>query len=137
MVKNKDESIVIKNEDYADLQKQHEFVDTLRSTNGIDYEKVQNEAQKLLQLRLTLQKQNRLSEYDTIGSKLYPNFAVRFPHFFKSIKTVESDRIEEAVSVMMTMFQNLVKVQNGELSHTAMREQFFEQDLASRYMKQK
>ncbi len=128
--------ITIKNEDLSTLKSQHEYIDkNLRSTSNKDYVKIQGEANRLFNLRELLESQNRLQHFDELGKRMFPDFYQQFPHFFKSIKDVESSRVDEMKNVMYMMFENLQKVQAGKLSHTEMREKVFEEDLAYRYMK--
>lgn len=131
------EKLIIKNDDFADLNKQHEFIDNLRSTNGIDYDSIQKQAEKLVDLRIKLENEGKLSQYDAIGNKLYPDFSRKFPNFFKSIKNVEKNRLDESKEIMYMILHNLSKVKNGEMTHTQMRNHVFENNLASRFVKKK
>jgi len=116
-----------------DPQKQHEFLDSLRSTDGIDYEKLRKEATQLVQLRLELESKKRRADYRKIGKERYPDFAKKFPQFFDAIRTVEKHRLNEFLGVMHNMLDKLVQVKKKILTHTDMRTELFERELASRY----
>lgn len=121
--------------DFADPRKQHEMIDALRSTDGIDYEKVRQDAIHLVNLRKELQKNRRIADYRKVGKERYPDFAKKFPAFFDSIRKVELDRLDEFIGVMHMMLTKMSQVKNKVLTHTEMRNQVFEQDLAHRYFK--
>jgi hypothetical protein len=120
-------------EQMADPQKQHEMVDALRTTEGIDYEKVREDATSLVALRKELQKTRKIADYRKIGKQKFPEFAKKFPNFFDSIRTVELNRLDEFTSVMHMMLTKMSDVKNNVLTHTEMRTQVFEKDLADRY----
>ena len=121
----------------ASAEEQHKVVDSYRSTDGIDYMQLRDEADALVVLRVNLQRENRLCDYDRIGGGMYPEFKRKFPNFFSSIKTVDMDRLEETVNIMHLILDKLDKVKSGEMTHTEMREQVFEKDLAERFVKAK
>jgi|SRR6478609_9972925 len=118
----------------ADPVKQHEYVDNnVRSTEGIDYDQLRNDALELVNLRKELESQKRMSEFRKVGKERYPYFAKKFPHFFDSIRTVEKNRLNEFLNVMHMMLDKLNQVKRNVLSHTEMRTEVFEKDLAHKY----
>lgn len=120
----------------ADPRKQHEYIDEkMRSTEGIDYDQLRRDALDLVNLRKTLEEQKRMSEFRHLGKERYPQFAKKFPHFFDSIRTVEKNRLNEFLNVMHMMLDKLNQVKENMLTHTEMRTQIFEKDLAHRYYK--
>lgn|SRR6478609_405570 len=122
-------------EQMADPKKQHEIVDSHRSTDGIDYEKVRRDAIALVALRKELQRNRRIADYRKVGKERCPEFAKKFPAFFDSIRTVELERLDEFEGVMHMMLSKISDVKNNVLTHTEMRNQVFENDLAGRYYK--
>lgn len=123
-------------ETVASLEKQHEMVDTqMRSTDGIDYAKVRQEAEELL----TKRRQGiKTAELQTVAARDYPYFSTKFPQFTKSItKDCSLSRLSEFTKVMHSLLDGLEKVQRGELSQTALRESLFEKELATRYLRPK
>lgn len=121
----------------ADPKKQHEFLDSFRSTDGIDYEQLRREATELVELRKSLEAKKKISEYRKIGKERYPNFAKKFPQFFESIRTCESNRLKEFLNVMHLMLSKLTLVKNNAMTHTEMRNEVFEKNLAHKYYKSK
>jgi hypothetical protein len=119
----------------SDPQKQHEIIDAHRSTDGIDYEQVRKDAVALIDLRKQLQRKKRIADYRKIAKEKYPDFIKKFPNFFDSIRTVEIERLNEFTSVMHMMLSKMSDVKNDILTHTEMRNQIFENDLAERYYK--
>jgi hypothetical protein len=117
-------------DDIANPKRQHEIVDSSRSTDGIDYKKVKEEADALVKLRIELQNKKRIADYRRIGKKRYPEFVKKFPAFFDSIRTVESDRLTEFTQVMHMMLNKMCQVKDNMISHTEMRNQVFEENLA-------
>jgi hypothetical protein len=119
--------------EFADPQKQHEMIDSLRSTDGIDYELLRKEAILLVDLRKEMEKKGKMSLFRKVGRETYPQFVSKFPKFFDAIRTVETSRLNEFLNVMHMMLTNLSLVKNNTMSHTEMRNRVFEQDLARKY----
>lgn len=124
-------------EELSDPQKQHEIIDSFRSTDGIDYEQLRQEATQLVALRRELERAGRKALFRKIGKEKYPNFAGRFPKFFDSIRLCETHRLNEFLNVMHMMLTKLSQVKNNVITHTEMRNEVFEKDLAHRYYKRK
>jgi hypothetical protein len=121
--------------DLGSLKQQHEYVDVnLRSTEDVDYYMtMRKNASLLLTLKKELEDRDRLDDFDMVGRRVCPMFAEKYPQFFNYIKKCEKHRVNEFRNVMEQMFTNLCQVAQGAQTHTEMREQFFEQDLARRY----
>ena len=107
------------------IEEQQKVIDNLRSTIGIDYTLVLSEANQILQKR---------RENKQFTATNYPNIA-KYPHFIKSLESVEYDRLDEFESVMLLMITKLIESQKGQVSLKQVREKIFEQDLASKYYK--
>ena len=131
------QSITMNNdaETIADAKNQHAQLDNLRSTDGIDYVQVKHQASELLKLRRRLLKADKMTLYDELGTRLYPEFASKFPQFFLNIKTCEKERLGEMEEIMHMLLDKLDSVKKGEMSHTEMREEIFEKKLAEKYLK--
>jgi len=121
----------------ASAEEQHKIVDNGRSTEGIDYLQLKQEADNLVTLRINLEREGRLSDYNSVGGTMYPDFCRKFPKFFENIKTVEFSRLNEVIEIMHMILDKLNRVKNGEMTHTEMRTQVFEKDLAERFVKSK
>ena len=124
-------------ESFQDPVKQHEMVDSIRSTDNIDYNQVRMEANGLVELRKELEKKKRMSDFRKIGKERYPFFVGKFPRFFDSIRTCEYHRLNEFVGVMEMLLTQLCKVKDSAMTHTEMRNQVFEKDLAAKYYRRK
>jgi len=124
-------------DDVADPYKQHEIVDSCRSTDGIDYTKVRLEATQLIALRLELERKHKMGDFRKMGKEKFPYFANKFPQFFESIRTCETHRLDEFSGVMNMMLSKLDQVKNNVMTHTEMRNQVFEKNLAGMYYKRK
>lgn len=124
-------------EELSNPQKQHEIIDSFRSTDGIDYEVLRQEATQLVGLRTELERAGRKAMFRKLGRERYPHFATRFPKFFDSIRLCETDRLNEFLNVMHMMLTKLSQVKNSVITHTEMRNEVFEKNLAQKYYKKK
>lgn len=124
-------------EELADPRKQHEVIDSFRSTDGIDYETLRQQATQLVALRIELERAGRKAMFRKLGKERYPQFATKFPKFFDAIRLCETHRLNEFLNVMHMMLTKLSHVKNNVMTHTEMRNEVFEKNLANMYYKRK
>ncbi|RKO87255.1 hypothetical protein BDK51DRAFT_28299 [Blyttiomyces helicus] len=117
-------------ENVIKLNEQNKLMDQKRSTDGIDYTEVKKEAEMLISLRKSLEREGKIEDFKVIGESRFPNFKNKFSNFFEIIRTFELSRLDEFMHVMEIMFHELSRVQKGEVTHTEMRESLFEDKLA-------
>jgi hypothetical protein len=121
-------------ETLADLERQHEVVDTqIRSTDGVDYNQVRSAARDLIHKRKGGMSSGKLQTFATTH---YPYFCSKFPQFLKAIvRDCEVKRLDEFARVMHSLLDGLEKVQKGDLSQSELRKDIFETRLANRYLR--
>lgn len=118
--------------DMLTMQEQQRNRDKDRTTEGLDYNKVKTEALALIDIHVKDKK-----NYYRRGAAEYPEFKARFPKFFDTIGKLELTRTAEFRSVLDLIIGDLLKVSNGQMTHTEMREKVFEKELAQKYYKPK
>lgn len=123
-------------ESIANAEEQHRQVDSFRSADA-DFDSLKAQANQLVLLRLELTRAKNLDDFERRGSEMYPEFSSKYPTFFKSLKTIPLARLEESIGVMHRMLNDLEKVKRGEMTHTEMRTQLFEKELAEKYVRKK